>query len=288
MEFNPVKIRPPGKIHGGKAYLARRFIKRAPRNARRVREHCGGMASFLLNVRPVPGTPLVYNEISPLLINMYRAIKETPSELLSRLRGLKYDLKTFEHWRDTQLDPSQQLEIAIKAIVSYRMSRGGLRKSFAWSERKRGGQPGDLNAWMTMLESWPMIANHVKNWTITERDFLQSIADEPLETDVNYIDPTYLRKSRATFNNYEFEMTEKQHEDMLRLVTATPGYFMISHYAHEMYDDMLKGWRRVQFDMPNHSGQGKAKQRRVECLYLNYGQQLQLFPDAGDIDKETA
>ncbi len=51
---------------------------------------------------------------------------------------------------------------------------------------------------------------------------------------------------------------------------TTLGIFCISHHRHKLYDDMLDGWTRHEFDMPNHSGQGKVKERRVECVWTNY------------------
>jgi hypothetical protein len=34
----------------------------------------------------------------------------------------------------------------------------------------------------------------------------------------------------------------------------------LSGYRHPLYDAMLAGWTRHDFEMPNHAGQGKTKQ----------------------------
>jgi hypothetical protein len=39
-------------------------------------------------------------------------------------------------------------------------------------------------------------------------------------------------------------------------------------FAPTARGERLSGWACHRFDMPNHSGQGKAKQRRVECLWI--------------------
>lgn len=41
------------------------------------------------------------------------------------------------------------------------MSRGGNGDAFAWSERLRGGKPGDLNGWETRLEMLPALAQRI-------------------------------------------------------------------------------------------------------------------------------
>jgi hypothetical protein len=42
----------------------------------------------------------------------------------------------------------------------------------------------------------------------------------------------------------------------------------ISGYANPLYDSVLRDWERVEFSMPNHSGQTRVKQRRVEVLWI--------------------
>jgi hypothetical protein len=43
-----------------------------------------------------------------------------------------------------------------------------------------------------------------------------------------------------------------------------------------MYDAALSHWRRLTFDKANHTAGGEVKDRRTECLWLNYD------PPAGD------
>jgi hypothetical protein len=45
---------------------------------------------------------------------------------------------------------------------------------------------------------------------------------------------------------------------------------MVSSYHHPIYDSALSNWRVVEVDLPNHSGQGKTKDRRIEVVYMNY------------------
>jgi hypothetical protein len=51
--------------------------------------------------------------------------------------------------------------------------------------------------------------------------------------------------------------------------THCRGMVAISGYANPLYDAALASWRRVPVPMPNHSGHGRTKQRRVEILWLN-------------------
>ena len=40
------------------------------------------------------------------------------------------------------------------------------------------------------------------------------------------------------------------------------GAVAISGYPCDLYDRALAGWARTEIDMPNHSGQGRTKERR--------------------------
>jgi DNA adenine methylase len=62
-------------------------------------------------------------------------------------------------------------------------------------------------------------------------------------------------------------MTEKDHEALLKVIVRLQGKVFISGYFSDIYDQTLIGWKRHEWEMPNHSGQGKKKKPRVECLW---------------------
>ena len=64
-------------------------------------------------------------------------------------------------------------------------------------------------------------------------------------------------------------MSREDHDTLLDALKKCRGMVMLSGYRNALYDAALSDWTRYDFDMPNHSGQGKAKQRRVECLWVN-------------------
>jgi len=37
-----------------------------------------------------------------------------------------------------------------------------------------------------------------------------------------------------------------------------------------MYEDMFNSWRRIEFDIANHSAGGRKKARKQETLWLNW------------------
>jgi DNA adenine methylase len=260
------KLRSPLKWHGGKSYLARRIIALVP-PARAFAEHYAGGMSVGLNLGPVPWH--LANDLDPELMGFWRSLQNrNRCEFLEAIRDQPYSEAAFRRAVDHCRRPGD----ALAFLVRNRMSRGGLGRSFAWSERTRGGRPGDLNAWETFKAELPAIVARLAPIRLTCRDALESIraVDDAHGPDVvHYCDPPYLPSTRSRPRAYSREMTVEQHQAMLATLRGVRGAVLLSGYRSELYDRELAGWHRAEFDMPNHSGQGRAKQRRVECVWSN-------------------
>jgi DNA adenine methylase len=267
MKHATKKIRPPLKWHGGKTYLARRIVDLFPEHQVYVEPFLGG-GSVLLN-KP-PSREEVAGDCYGTLINAWYFLQARPAGIY--LAGIPYSEKTFD-WAVELMESNRVLaedDSAVAFIVRNRMSRGGLGKDFAWSERLRGGQPGDLNAWKTFINNdLPMIQDRIKEVRFVADDALATIEENDREGAVIYCDPPYLHETRTHVKAYAHEMTREDHVKLLETLKGCKGRVFLSGYANSLYDLMLAGWTRHEFSMPNHSGQGKTKQRRVECVWTN-------------------
>ena len=64
-------------------------------------------------------------------------------------------------------------------------------------------------------------------------------------------------------------MTAADHAELLDVLMGCRGTVVLSGYPSPLYDARLAGWRRIVFEMPNHAGQGRSKQRREEVIWIN-------------------
>lgn len=287
LPYHHEKLIAETKCHGGKNYLTRRIWALAPKKVDWFIDVYGGSGSMTYNA-PHCGYQS-FNDKNYFRVLTKRAIKFHPAEMVRSLQSIAYNETAFlNHKRLNEEDIAglerymplrEEIDVAVSYIVRNRMSRGGLGESFAWSDRLRGGQPGDLNAWMTMIERIPTLSRRLQNVDIRQQDALFLIegmgkAVTPKGTTIFlYLDPPYPHLTRTTScQEYgEDEMTLAQHEEMLDTVLAIPHvHFAISSYNNELYERKLKDWSRVEFSMPNHSGQTKSKERRFEILWTNY------------------
>jgi DNA adenine methylase len=257
------KLRSPLKWHGGKSYLARRIIALIP-PTRAFAEHYAGGMSIGLNLEPLPFH--LANDLDPELMHFWRQLQSAEA------RGLLGSILEQPYSEPTFLDAVGRTGDALAFLVRNRMSRGGLGRTFAWSERTRGGRPGDLNAWETFKEELPSIVARLAPIRLACGDALDSIraVDDLHGPDVvHYCDPPYLSSTRSQPRAYAREATAEHHAALLATLRAVRGTVLLSGYRSELYDVELAGWHRVEWDLPNHSGQGAEKQRRVECVWSN-------------------
>src|SRR6202012_4592157 len=115
--------------------------------------------------------------------------------MLEVLKDVSYDESTFEtatRWMESENSGCR----AIGFLVRNRFSRGGLGKAFAWSERLRGGQPGDVNAWDTIRAEMPAIAERVKDVVLHCEGATEVIGRYDGPDTLHYVDPPYLHETR--------------------------------------------------------------------------------------------
>ncbi len=267
------KLRPPIKTHGGKYYLSSWVIEQFPKEYEELtycEPFCAG-ASVFLNKNP--SQEEVISDIQCGVVYIFKALRDEPKEFISRLKRTRYTERAFKMAQNREQKGFEDyVDHAVNEYILRRMSRGGMKQAFAWSERQRGGQPGDLNAWETMLNQLGLIADRITNTTILCQDFREVIKTWDEENAFFYLDPPYLHSTRSegSAQIYDHEMSVEDHMDLLQLVNSIRGKVILSGYSSPLYNRSLKEWRCKKKQIANHSSQQKAKTRRTECIWLNF------------------
>lgn len=262
-------IRPVFKCHGGKFFLAQWIIENFPEKYKEMtylEPFCGG-ANVLLNKEK--SVVEIINDLDASVIQIYRALRDEPKELIRRLNLCKYCEETFERsLKKTQHD--DYLDHAVNEFILRRMSRGGLKKAFSWSNRLRGGQPGDVNAWMTAVKGLPDLAERINEVYIFNKPAIEVMKAFNAPNTFVYCDPPYLHETRVSKTVYESEMTTEDHIELAHALTAFKGKAMISGYSSPLYNRLYKGWNVEKKKIANHSSQQKSKEKKIEVIWKNY------------------
>ena len=251
------------KYPGGKSYLADTIVYHLPHGqyARYVEPFLGGGA-VMLAYGARPGVQRIGSDVYPGLISLWRCLSD-PS-FVSLVQKLVYTKETFEFWRDTKV--YEPRDAAIKTLVKHRFSRGGSGTSFAWSERLRGGKPGDVNAWENFVAALPSIAASVRDVTFEVRNVLDAITMYDAPDTLWYMDPPYVHGTRVSTGLYVHEMTDGQHLALAMRLRTLKGACVVSGYRHSLYDSLH--WRSVSYNVPCNQAQTATKSRREEVLWI--------------------
>jgi DNA adenine methylase len=260
------RLRPPFKSAGGKYYLAPKIIKLLPPHRVYLEPFVGG-GNILIN------KPRSYVEIASDLdrdlIGFYEVLRDRPDDLIKRSKRIPCTEESL-FWASAPGKKDDAMAKAVKFLVRRRFSRGACGKSFSWSNRLRGGQPGDKNSWETIQHQLPLIAQRLQGVELCHEDAMTMIARWNYPDIAIYCDPPYMASTRTARNVFQHEMSDVDHINLLEALVKTKSSVIISGYPSELYTQMLAKWTRIDIDMPNHAGQGRTKQRRTECLWRNW------------------
>ena len=73
-------------------------------------------------------------------------------------------------------------------------------------------------------------------------------------TELVYCDPPYLKRTRTSCHRYRFDYEEADHVELLGLLAALPCAVMVSGYPSALYDEHLRGWRSVEWQVMSQGG----------------------------------
>lgn len=79
-----------------------------------------------------------------------------------------------------------------------------------------------------------------------------------------YSDPPYLTATRTSPRRYRYDYTERDHVELLALLTGLPCPVILSGYPSALYDAHLGAWQTLELQVMNQAGV------RTEKLWFNF------------------
>lgn len=263
------KLRPPIKTHSGKYYLASWIIENFPQDYQELEycDLCCGGCSVFLNKEP--SVKEVINDKDPGVVSIFKALRDDPKDFIGRMKRIKYSDTTFKRVfkRNEEEDFDDYYELAVNEFVLRRMSRNGLKKSFAWTNRMRGGKPGDVNAWETMVAQLEHLAERLQDVVILNEDFKSLVPIWNEESVFMFIDPPNLPEATdGTVNEEENEMSVEDHIKFLNSVRDSRAKVMICGIDCVLYTKHLADWKVHKKKVIKQNSSVK----RQYALWVNY------------------
>lgn len=275
----------PLKWHGAKSYLARHLHElTAPYKFRDGR-------GWLHRVIPCAGSlgefwdwdcdnvSEVVNDIDGRLTDFYKVLRDDQEfdRFLRLCEATPFSQQLWNEARDFYgQSPHERLRLDMAQRAWYffilvRQSMAGRMKSFAPLSRRRTRRRANeqASAWWNAVDGLRDAHKRLKRVVILQEDALRVCQREDGPFSLFYLDTPYLASTRTCPRVYDHEMTDEQHEELLRWATKAQGHVVISGYANDLYDSILVGWDRHVVEMANHAASGPVKRRMEEVLWSN-------------------
>lgn len=140
--------------------------------------------------------------------------------------------------------------------------------------------------WINYPENLMKIIERLREVIIENLPALECMAKFDSLRTLHYIDPPYLIELYYKENgkmNYRYEMSREDHVELLKFIKELKGMVIISHYPNDLYEEILRDWKRVEtLAITQSSGNnGKNWKHETEVLWIspNAVKRLPLFDD---------
>lgn len=283
--------RPALRWHGGKWLLAPWIIEHLPPHQVYV-EPFGGAASVLL--RKPRSYAEVYNDLDGDVVNLFRVLQdETLTErLISLLEVTPFARDEFElAYRPARSRVERARRLIIRSFMGFGSNghNARVKTGFRANSKRSGTTPA--RDWGNLPPNLEAVADRFRGVVVESKDAAEVMLAHDAPGTIHYVDPPYLPETRSLKNPYdlkyrggkgtahrsgmyEHEMTGADHEALLIALLDLQGMVVLSGYPSPLYDNALKGWRRIE-----RSAHADGARDRVEVLWINQSASERLHGD---------
>lgn len=264
------------RYHGGKFRLADWVIRHFPKHTCYT-ESFGGAAGVLLQ-KPRAYAE-VYNDLDGEVVNLFRVLRneDDRNKLIELLVFTPYSRVDFqEAWEPCD----NSIEKARRLIIRAQMGFGSAGASkgitgFRIDTKRAYGTAQSL--WVTYPNHLADVGQRLSGVLIENRPAIQILRDHDEAETLHYVDPPYVHDTRypgaKTGRVYRHEMSDQDHEELLKVLLELEGKVIVSGYPSEIYNDYLGKWKCIQTSARISSGRGTDT--RTECIWINPNAQEQ-------------
>lgn len=234
-----------------------------------------GSGALLFN-KP-PSAIETINDLDSDVVNLFSCIQEDADRLARLIMTTPFSREVYDNafeYEDSvteaiREDPYQKsLVFLTKCWQGHGFRSNGYK--VGWKNDVQGRESMyALWNWYRLPE-WVMdIAERLRKVQIENRPAIEVIERFNYPNVFQYWDPPYLLGTRSG-KQYKFEMSDSDHEELLKKALRSKAKIMISGYDSDLYNDYLKGWQKEYFKELTEYGS-----KRQEVVWMNYEQYRQ-------------
>ena len=248
---------------GSKWRIASQLCEYIPKHHSYLEPYFGSGAVFFTKQ---PSAIETINDLDLDVVNLFSCLRDNPDKLASMIYATPYARYIYDRQFNEQpdLDPYEKaLGFLIKCWMGHGYRTNGYK--VGWKNDVQGRERAySLLNWQ-ILPDWVLLAaDRLKQAQIECMPAIDLIRRFDYENVFMYVDPPYVLSTRAG-KQYKHEMADKDHMELLDVLLDSKAKIMLSGYAHPLYDEKLKEWKRI--ELKNQSTSGKVT---TEIIWMNY------------------
>jgi DNA adenine methylase len=257
------------KYPGSKWRIVENLVELIPPHHTYLEPYFGSGAVFF---RKAPSDIETINDLDYDVVNLFQCIREDSEKLARLVMATPYSRQMYDDSFKIDLVTEMLLggdrfHKACQFLVRCWMGHGFRTNGYkvGWKNDVQGRERMyALWNWYRIPEWIIEVAERLRMVQIECSPALELIQRYNYENVFMYLDPPYLLDTRNG-KQYRHEMTDDDHKKMLKEILASRAKIMISGYASALYNDMLSGWTKKEFQ--SHAEMGK---KRTEVVWMNY------------------
>lgn len=212
----------------------------------------------------------VYNDLDGEIVNVFRVLRDSSmsEELKHKIKLTPFSRSEFKVAMAPSACPVEQARRTItRSYLGFSGATTGKHPGFRTKAWRRDGSSA-VYEWMSYYDRIDAFTNRLSGVVLEEKPAMEVVSQMDDCDVLFYVDPPYLIETRnSNSDQYRFEMTTKEHEQLLSLLLTLRGKVVLSGYPSGLYDAALSGWKKVKKISRASSFVGSAE--REECLWLS-------------------
>lgn len=248
---------------GSKQRIAPWIISQIPKHHSYLEPYFGGGA-ILFNKEPSRIETI--NDLDDDVVNLFQVIREKRDELIEAVVYTPYARQEYNLAFPENSDELSDIERAKNFLIRSGMGHGfRLCEKCGWKKDVYGREAAyAVRYWNDLPEVITHIALRLKMVQIEHKPAVDLIKAFNHDNVLIYLDPPYVLSTRSR-KQYRHEMSDQDHVELLETSLEHKGYVMLSGYDSDLYNDYLKGWRKI-----STPSRAENSLPRTEVLWMNY------------------
>ncbi len=253
------------KYPGAKARLANWICSYIPKHNVYLEPFAGSLAVLFNKTRCHIET---VNDLHGEVVNFFQVLRDNQEELMQKIELTPYSREKYDKsYEETENSVERARRFCVKCWMGFgcaNLYHNGFKSG------QQSNSPNPARAWSKLPETMQLAAERLRGVQIENLPAIELIKRYDTPDVFIYADPPYLHETRKNYL-YKHEMRDCEHVELLETLVKHKGKVMISGYDNELYNEHLKGWRKVQKETLAEGGL-----KRTETLWMNYEQETQL------------